>query len=289
VFIGVHLWFHSVAGIASAWRKMSTAADIAVADSDVAAFGADGAIVLRGPFVDWVEILRAGIERNIESPSADARIYAGSGQGRHFGDYCNWQRIPEYREFIFESPAARVAARLMNSRTIRLYHEHVLVKEPESDVPTPWHHDQPYYNVDGAQTCSLWIPLDHVPRDTAIEFIAGSHRWGKWFRPDRFNKAPLNADDGLEPVPDIDGQRGQYRILGWEMAPGDAVAFNYLTLHGAPANRQPVNRRRAFSLRLVGDDARWAVRKGATSPPFRGVTLAHGAVMDAPEFPLLPA
>jgi ectoine hydroxylase-related dioxygenase (phytanoyl-CoA dioxygenase family) len=71
------------------------------------------------------------------------------------------------------------------------------------------------------------------------------------------------------------------------MEPGDAVAFNYLTLHGAPANRQAGNRRRAFSLRLVGDDARWAVRKGVTSPPFRGVKLAHGAVMDAPEFPLL--
>jgi ectoine hydroxylase-related dioxygenase (phytanoyl-CoA dioxygenase family) len=267
---------------------MHTVADVNVTDSDVAAFRADGAVVLRSVFTDWVETLRAGIERNIAAPGVDVRIYAGGGKGRHFGDYCNWDRIPEYRRFIFESPAARVAARLMSSKTVRLFHEHVLVKEPDSDVPTPWHHDQPYYNVDGMQTCSLWIPLDHVPRDTAVEFVAGSHRWGKWFRPERFNKAPLNQDDGLEPVPDIDGQREQYRILGWAMAPGDAVAFSYLTLHGAPANRQPTNRRRAFSLRLVGDDARWAVRKGVTSPPFRTVTLAHGAVMDAPEFPVLP-
>jgi ectoine hydroxylase-related dioxygenase (phytanoyl-CoA dioxygenase family) len=71
------------------------------------------------------------------------------------------------------------------------------------------------------------------------------------------------------------------------MEPGDAVAFSYLTLHGAPANLQSANRRRAFSLRVVGDDARWAVRRGTTSPPFREVTLAHGAVMEAPEFPLL--
>jgi ectoine hydroxylase-related dioxygenase (phytanoyl-CoA dioxygenase family) len=266
---------------------MNAVADVLVTDADVAGFRVDGAVVLRGPFAGWVEVLRAGIERNIASPSADARIYAGTGKGRHFGDYCNWARIPEYRRFIFESPAARLAARLMNSKTVRLFHEHVLVKEPESDVPTPWHHDQPYYNVDGTQTCSLWIPLDRVPRDTAIEFVAGSHRWGKWFRPDRFNKTPLNEDDGLEPVPDIDGRRGEHRILGWEMAPGDAVAFSYLTLHGAPANRQATNRRRAFSLRVVGDDARWVVRRGATSPPFRGVTLAHGSVMEAPEFPVL--
>ena len=267
---------------------MTTTIEIAVADSDIAAFRADGAVVLRGFFTDWVETLRAGVARNIASPSPDARIYDGSaGKGRHFGDYCSWDRIPEFRGFIFQSPAADIAARLMGSRSVRLFHEHVLVKEPDSDVPTPWHHDQPYYSVDGAQTCSLWIPLDRVPRDTVPEFVAGSHLWGKWFRPDRFNQTPLNADDGLDPVPDIEGNRAQYRILGWAMEPGDAVAFNYLTLHGAPANRQADNRRRAFSLRLIGDDTRWAVRKGVTSPPFRGVKLPHGAVMDAPEFPLL--
>jgi ectoine hydroxylase-related dioxygenase (phytanoyl-CoA dioxygenase family) len=273
---------------ASVPPMMNTIADITVTDSDVAAFRTDGAIVLRGPFAEWVEILRAGVARNIEAPGPDARVYDGSpGKGRHFGDYCNWDRIPEFHRFIFESPAARVAARLMGSRSVRLFHEHVLVKEPDSDVPTPWHHDQPYYSVDGTQTCSLWIPLDSVPRETVPEFVAGSHRWGKWFRPDRFNQTPLNADDGLEPVPDVEGNRDQYRILGWPMEPGDAVAFNYLTLHGAPANRQAGNRRRAFSLRLVGDDARWAVRPGVTSPPFRGVKLANGAAMDAPEFPLL--
>src|SRR5262245_37219540 len=203
---------------------MSAIADIPVPDAVVDAFRSDGAVLLRGCFADWVETLRAGVARNLEAPSPDARVYDGShGKGRHFGDYCNWDRIPEYRRFIFESPAARIAAHLMNSRSVRLFHEHVLVKEPDSDVPTPWHHDQPYYNVDGTQTCSLWIPLDHVPRDTSVEFVAGSHRWGRWFRPERFNRAPLNADDGLEPVPNIDGHREEYRILGWEMAPGDAV------------------------------------------------------------------
>ena len=46
-------------------------------------------------------------------------------------------------------------------------------------------------------------------------------------------------------------------------------------------------RRRAFSSRWIGDDATYAVRPGVTSPPFREVTLAHGAPMDAPEFPLV--
>jgi ectoine hydroxylase-related dioxygenase (phytanoyl-CoA dioxygenase family) len=259
-----------------------------VDDATVEAFKQDGAVVLRGLFKGWIDRLQAGVERNIAEPSADVRIYDGSN-GRFFGDYCNWNRIPEYRDFVFESPAARVAQRLMASKSVRLFHEHVLVKEPGADVPTPWHHDQPYYCVDGKQNVSLWVPLDPVGRDTVPEFVAGSHRWGRWFQPERFNRTALFEDDNMEPVPDIEGERERYRILGWDMEAGDAVAFHFLTLHGAPANKSSTRRRRAVSTRWIGDDAVFVQRKGVTSPPFRGLKLAPGDPMDAPEFPLVVA
>jgi ectoine hydroxylase-related dioxygenase (phytanoyl-CoA dioxygenase family) len=255
----------------------------------VETFQRDGVAVLRGLFQDWVPVLQKGVERNLADPSADVRIYKGrDGDGRFVGDYCNWARIPEYRDFIFNSGAAEVGRQLMGSKTVRLFHEHVLVKEPGADVPTPWHQDQPYYCVDGDDTVSLWIPLDPVPLDRTLEFVPGSHKWGRYYRPERFDKTPLNEGDGLEPVPDINGNRAKFNVTGWALEPGDAVAFNYKTLHGAPANTSKSTYRRAFSLRLMGDDVRFARREGIkTSPPFRGVTLAHGAVMDAPEFPLL--
>lgn len=260
-----------------------------VSPETIEAFRRDGACALRGVFTGWVETLRQGVARNLAEPSADVKIYQGKdGAGRFVGDYCNWDRIPEYRDFIFNSDAAAIGRELMGTRTVRLFHEHVLVKEPGADVPTPWHQDQPYYCVDGSDTVSLWIPLDSVPRERTLEFVGGSHLWGKYFRPERFNMTALNENDGLEPVPDIDGNRAAYGILGWALEPGDAVAFNYKTLHGAPANKSRNEQRRAFSLRLIGDDVRFARREGVvTSPPFRGVTLPHGAKMDAPEFPLL--
>lgn len=261
-------------------------ATVTVDDAVVAAFETDGAAVVRGAFGDWIETLRSGVARNMAAPSADVRIYDGGG-GRFFGDYCNWQRIPEFEDFIRHSPAAAVARRLMGSQQVRLFHEHVLVKEPGADVPTPWHQDQPYYCVDGAQSCSLWIPLDPVDRATSPEFIGGSHRWGRFFRPERFNKTPLNEGDELEAVPDIDNHRADYNVLGWDLEPGDAIAFNFRTIHGAPANKRQDRARRAFSLRVVGDDATFARRPGVTSPPFRDVTLAHGAKLDGPEFPRL--
>src|SRR5262249_42152089 len=124
----------------------------------VGAFREDGAVLLAGVFRDWVETLRRGIERNLAEPGPFQRLYTPEGgTGRFVGDYCSWARIPEYRAFVFESPAAEIARRLMGSRTARFFHEHVLVKEHGTRELTPWHHDQPYYCVDGRQNVSLWI------------------------------------------------------------------------------------------------------------------------------------
>ena len=48
----------------------------------------------------------------------------------------------------------------MDSQQVQLFHEHVLVKEAATSVPTPWHQDAPYYCVDSNKTVSMWIPLD---------------------------------------------------------------------------------------------------------------------------------
>lgn len=249
----------------------------------VAAYRRDGVAILRRLFADWVAPLRAGVEKNLAEPGPDAKLYRQSGL--FLSDYCNWRRIPEYREFVFDSPAAAVAGALMGASEVRFFHEHVLVKEPGTTTPTPWHHDQPYYCVDGEMNCSLWLALDPVPRETCPEFVAGSHRWGRWFRPERFNRTALDAEDGLEPPPDIDAQRAAYDVRGWSLEPGDAIAFHFLTLHGAPGNRLGL-RRRAFSTRWLGEDARFK-RRRVTSPPFREVALADGEPMDDPWFPLV--
>ena len=258
-----------------------------VDEDTIAAFERDGAVLVRGCLHDWVDTLRQVIDYNIAHPGPDVRDYHDDQGGRFFGDYCNWARIPEYREFLFESPAADIARELMRSHTARLFHEHVLVKEASTDIPTPWHQDLPYYCVDTDTSCSLWLALDPVPVETCAEFVAGSHRWGKLYRPERFNRTPLNARDSLEAPPDIDANRGDYQILRWSLKPGDAIAFTFRTLHGAPPNRSTGLRRRAFSSRWVADGALFTRRGEVSSPPFREVQLEPGAPLDGPEFPLV--
>ena len=250
-------------------------------------FQRDGCAVLRGVFAPWIEGLKAGVVENMASPSFRERTYVpDDGSARFFQDFCNWSRIPGYRALVMESPMARIAARLMRSRTARFFHDHLLVKEPGTSVVTPWHQDQPYYLVEGSQSVSFWVPLDPVPRERTIEYVAGSHRWGKDYRPDRFDGTRLYEGDEAEPVPDIEADRDQFDIRGWAVEPGDAVAFAFRTLHGAPANASAA-RRRVISLRWVGDDARFARRPGRCSPPFPELEYDDGARFEAPEFPIL--
>jgi ectoine hydroxylase-related dioxygenase (phytanoyl-CoA dioxygenase family) len=258
-----------------------------ILENDVRSFHDNGATVLRGVFRDWIEPLRAGVEKVMADPSPLERTYRPQdGSAPFFQDFCNWQRIPEFRAFVYESPAAAIAVRLMRSKTARFFHDHVLVKQPGTSTVTPWHQDEPYYPVEGAQSVSFWTPLDPVARDTVMECVAGSHLWGKGFRPTRFDGTPLYPHDDFEQIPDIDARRGELNILGWDMEPGDAIAFSFRTVHGAPANRSHRSRR-AFSSRWVGDDAVFAERGGKTSPPFPDLKLKPGEPLEAPEFPLV--
>ena len=248
----------------------------------------DGVVMIKGLFHDWVDELRDGIERNMAEPGPEHHQYTtGTDEGAFFGDYCNWQKIPEFKNVIEKSDAGLVAAQLMKSEMTRVFHEHVLVKEPGTSMATPWHQDSPYYFIEGEQTVSFWCPLDPVS-DASLRCVAGSHKWPKPVMPMRWssNKGFFPNEDDYIPVPDPDNDPEHYIIKEWEMAPGDVVAFNYKTLHGSRGNTTK-NRRRAFSLRLFGDDARYVERPGPCSPPFTGHTMKEGKPIPTDMFPYI--
>ena len=200
-------------------------------------FQRDGACVLRGVLTAHeLAHLESGVEANLAAPSERSVEGGGdTGTGRFFEDFRNWTRIPEYEDVIRDSRLGALAAELTGSDAVRLHHDHLLVKDPGTTIRTPWHQDQPFYNIDGADTVSFWIPLDPVPRESTLEFVAGSHAARTWYMPRGFfDDRPMVFEDGtFADVPDVEADRGAHTILGWELEPGDAVAFNMLTLHAA--------------------------------------------------------
>lgn len=250
----------------------------------------DGAVCVRRAFdTDFVALAREAIEANLADLSPLAKRASAADDGAFIEDFCNWNRLPAMERFIRESPGAEIAAALTGSTTVRLYHDHLLVKEPGTSQRTPWHQDQPYFNVEGNQNASMWFPVDPVDRSTTLEFVAGTHR-GPWFVPRTFldQQARWFPEGSLAELPDFAADPDRWRIIGWELEPGDAVFFHMLTAHTAGGVPGP-NRRRVLSVRYLGDDMTHRPRRWVTSPPFEGLAdeLAKGSPMDHPLFPVL--
>ncbi|MGH8250031.1 MAG: phytanoyl-CoA dioxygenase family protein [Steroidobacteraceae bacterium] len=251
-------------------------------------FREQGAVCLRGVFGDaWLDELRAGVEDALHHPGPMAEDYTPAGQpGRFFSDLDLWQRLPRFRRFVFDSPAAAIAGQLMQSRKITFLYDQLFVKEPGTGERTPWHQDQPYWAVSGRQVCSLWLPLDPVAAESSVQYIKGSHCWPA-HNPRHFADHSPYRGTGLPALPDIDAHPDRFERLAWDMQPGDCVVFQAMMVHGAAGNASLVRRRRALATRWCGDDARFVRRVGEVAIPTTDPGLADGAELDSELFPVV--
>jgi ectoine hydroxylase-related dioxygenase (phytanoyl-CoA dioxygenase family) len=274
---------------------MAIATRVRLTDQDRAAYERDGVVCLRRHFAgEWVERLRVGLERNMRKPGPWHRTITKPGQpGNFYYDSMMWRFDPEFRAFAYESPAAEIAGEAMRANAVRFYYDQLFVKEPGTLDPMPWHHDLPYWPFQGRQVCSVWLAIEDVTAaGSGVEFVAGSHRWGKWYLP----QLPYDENEkykalGLEPCPDF-GQRKNdpsLRFLTWDMQAGDCLVFDALTVHGSGGNTTMKHRRAALSTRWLGDDVVWDPRPATATHYFEpdGVGVATGEKVGGRYFPEL--
>lgn len=232
----------------------------------VAAYAHDGVVKIpRAIDRSWLAPLLELAEEQLTRPSrwvTDSK--RGAAADRLFTDRYLWRDQPLVRRFVFESGVARLAGELMRASTVRFYFDHLLVKQPHTREPTPWHQDVPYWPFLGRQICSVWVALTRATvQESSLEFVRGSHLWNTYFAPVPFGtKAAWTADFRGEPCPDIDSARDRYDVIGFDVEAGDAIVFSAWTLHGAPGNAG-ANRRVALSTRWLGDDVTWSPHPGS--------------------------
>ncbi len=239
-----------------------------ITEADIAAFERDGVVCLRGMFdADWIARMTRAVDRTMDADTPLARRREvtkalGGKSGRFVINTFVWFWDDDFRDFNLTSPAPEIAARLMGADSVRLFCDQVFVKEPHTAEKTDWHQDLPFWPMRGEQILSVWVALTPVnAENSALEYIAGSHRWGKFYAAAVPDKDP-NFKSDLEPCPDFGAMRGQpgYNFLSWEMEPGDCLVHHPLTVHGAAGNFLPTRRRMAISTRYFGADARWDPR-----------------------------
>ena len=256
---------------------------------DIENYLRNGVVCLRNVLDgEWIEALAEAIDADIKNPGP--MHYGYEGDGSFHGNQEIWQCYDACRQYCLNSPLPELAKQLLDSETITFYFDHLFVKEPGSISLTPWHNDQPFWPIGGDQVVSFWTSLDRVTRESgAVEYVKGSHRWGRWFQPRSFGpskKGYIGAYDenvDYEPIPDIDGQRDVYDIVSFDTAPGDLIAFSALTVHGAGANNSD-RRRRGYAIRYGGDDVFYEPRTGV-SPLLLMEDMKVGESLDSVRHP----
>ena len=81
-------------------------------------FNQDGAIFLKNKFdVSWVNKLKKGIERDIKNPSPRFKSHTvKKNVPAYLEDYWTWHLVPEFKDFVFNSPYAQIASELMSAK-----------------------------------------------------------------------------------------------------------------------------------------------------------------------------
>ena len=81
----------------------------------------------------WVSHGRRAVAAAISTAAKSALRedhVVNEGKGLFFFDTFLWRRLPSFRQFTFESPAARLAKKVMRSKELLLYFDMAIVKEP---------------------------------------------------------------------------------------------------------------------------------------------------------------
>ncbi len=248
-----------------------------ISENQINQFKKDGAIFLKGVFSkSWIDKLKKGIERDIKNPTPRFKSHTlEKNIPAYLEDYWTWDLIPEFKDFVFNSPYAKIASKLMSAKKINLVMDNWFLRESGSRSFTPFHHDVSYFDIDGTM-CVLWLPLQPTLKDEGVVWVKGSHLWNKRFLRVLFKdghkiegKECIIKGKKYETPPDILSNKDNYNFLKWNCDLGDCVIFDMRTLHGTLSSTTPKKTLSRYTLRVAKEDARISYIGDWTSYSYR--------------------
>lgn len=266
----------------------------AITKDEIASFNRDGAILLKNMLSgDWMKVLEEGLEFANDHPTG---MSGGMGLPLRI-DQFPASISPQLKKLMEQSPIPEIVGTMLEA-PIRFYMDQMFYKPAGMIVPSLWHQDTNYYNVDGHQLIRAWVCVDPVPRNISLEVLRGSHLWNVTYRPpvgldpkkDPKGAAALEkafadgeiligkeahekwtyfdsfSDHSLPPLPDIEASRESFDIMGWDYEPGDVLLFHGHIVHSARGNVEIPHARRAHGSLWAGPDVHYLRRRSQSIP-----------------------
>ena len=158
-----------------------------------------------------------------------------------------WEDHPDVAPFTFHPKLCAAAAALLQTDTVRLWHDQALYKEP-GGRKTDAHLDYPFWPVNKPELVSVWIPFDDVrPGGGMMSYVQGSHAAGIT------NFVDIGQLRGGEPVDLLQDENVARLPLVPVAAPkGSAIFHHACTIHAADAN-DTARTRRVFTMVYMAD------------------------------------
>jgi ectoine hydroxylase-related dioxygenase (phytanoyl-CoA dioxygenase family) len=231
------------------------------------AFAADGAFLARGLLgPDALREAKAAFDWSLDHPSAGRT--ADAADTAWVQDLANPAAREAYLPMLTRSPLSALLSTLWGGGPVWFFYEQIFHK-PGGNRRTPWHQDTPYLPIAGRHVAVAWMSFEPVGQAEALEFCLGSHL-GPVYNGSRFtigdDTDPFFQNGDLPRLPEIEANRGAWRIKGWATEPGDVVIFHPSVLHGG-GSPGAGRLRQTLSLRFFGEDAVYASRPGPTPAP----------------------
>lgn len=190
-----------------------------------------------------------------------------------------YQASPAFRDLIFDSKIAEMAAELTNANELRIWHDQIQYKPKEMGGRLHWHQDSPLWSNLQPKDAQItaWVALDDAEADNGCMYmVPGSQKWGNQQKKlDDFPK------DGTIP------EEFEGHPLHFIMCPvkkGHVHFHNSLTWHGSGQNHSH-RPRRAIAIHLMTEQTTYDASGDHIMKPY--ITVQDGQVLKGDAFPLL--
>jgi phytanoyl-CoA hydroxylase len=196
---------------------------------------------------------------------------------------CNaWKSDAAFHAHVCHRELAALAAQLMRTDTVRVFHDQALHKPPHGGKPVVWHQDYGYWQIlSPAEMVSCWIALDDVsPDGGCLQFIDGSHRWGLQPPPTAFV-----GDDMEEALRTLRLPPGtEVRKVPIVVPAGHGTFHHCLTFHGSDTNHTTAVRRAVVTHYMPGHTRYSAAHHHGHQ---HLIEVADGEILQGRHFPVV--